>query len=227
MTRAATSATPSVKIRPPEVELAPWPVLLGRDRPLRCQLAQRVLMHAEVLGGVPRVEPLGLWLVRWFEVRNDRRGYMRSASCVRRPSMIWSLLAPMCSSSKASGSARSCSRVLAYADIVVTPPLGLGRAPGCGYIAGAAFAYVRRLSPRPDRSAFEGRLYLVAPRIDLEDLVDAHGVAEILGLSHRNTVSQYQKRYPDMPRPIVDLGGGLPSCGSAPSCSDGPRNRLH
>lgn len=48
----------------------------------------------------------------------------------------------------------------------------------------------------------------MAPRIDSEDLVDAHGVAEILGLSHRNTVSQYQQRYPDMPRPIVDLGGG-------------------
>ena len=48
----------------------------------------------------------------------------------------------------------------------------------------------------------------MAPRIDSEDLVDAHGVAEILGLSHRNTVSQYQKRYPDMPRPIVELGGG-------------------
>ncbi len=48
----------------------------------------------------------------------------------------------------------------------------------------------------------------MAPRIDSEDLVDAHGVAEILGLSHRKTVSQYQKRYPDMPRPIVDLGGG-------------------
>lgn len=48
----------------------------------------------------------------------------------------------------------------------------------------------------------------MAPKIDSEDLVDAHGVAEILGLSHRNTVSQYQKRYPDMPRPIVDLGGG-------------------
>jgi hypothetical protein len=48
----------------------------------------------------------------------------------------------------------------------------------------------------------------MAPRINSEDLVDAHGVAEILGLAHRNTVSQYQKRYPEMPRPIVDFGGG-------------------
>ena len=46
------------------------------------------------------------------------------------------------------------------------------------------------------------------PLIDSDDLVDAHGVAEILHLAHRNTVSQYQKRYADMPRPIVNLGGG-------------------
>lgn len=39
-----------------------------------------------------------------------------------------------------------------------------------------------------------------------EDLIDAVEVAEILGLSHRNSVSTYQRRYSDMPRPIVDLG---------------------
>src|SRR5438874_11143077 len=54
------------------------------------------------------------------------------------------------------------------------------------------------------------RLPLVAPRVETEDLVDALGVADILGLSHRNTVSGYQKRYPDMPRPVVDLGPGRP-----------------
>ena len=32
--------------------------------------------------------------------------------------------------------------------------------------------------------------------------------AHILGLAHRNTVSEYQARYEDMPRPVVDLGGG-------------------
>ncbi len=48
------------------------------------------------------------------------------------------------------------------------------------------------------------------PRIDTEDLIDAHGVAEILGLTHRNTVSQYLERYPEMPRPVVDLGRGRP-----------------
>ena len=48
----------------------------------------------------------------------------------------------------------------------------------------------------------------MAPKVDTEDLVDAKGVAELLGLAHRNTVSVYQRRYPDMPRPIVDLGSG-------------------
>jgi glutathione-regulated potassium-efflux system ancillary protein KefG len=48
----------------------------------------------------------------------------------------------------------------------------------------------------------------MTPWIDSDDLLDAHGVAEILGLAHRNTVSQYQRRYGDMPRPIVNLGGG-------------------
>jgi len=46
------------------------------------------------------------------------------------------------------------------------------------------------------------------PRVDTEDLIDASGVAELLGLAHRNTVSVYQRRYPKMPRPVVDLGSG-------------------
>jgi glutathione-regulated potassium-efflux system ancillary protein KefG len=48
----------------------------------------------------------------------------------------------------------------------------------------------------------------VAPKIDTDDLLDTQGVAEILGLAHRNTVSQYQRRYADMPRPVFDLGPG-------------------
>jgi hypothetical protein len=46
--------------------------------------------------------------------------------------------------------------------------------------------------------------------IELKDLIDAHGVAALLGLSQRNTVSRYQRRYPDMPRPVIDLGRGRP-----------------
>ena len=48
-------------------------------------------------------------------------------------------------------------------------------------------------------------------RVVLEDLIDAHDVARIIGLAHRNTVSQYQRRYLDMPRPVLDLGPGRPS----------------
>lgn len=44
--------------------------------------------------------------------------------------------------------------------------------------------------------------------IDPNDLIDAHEVAAMLRLAHRNTVSVYQKRYPDMPRPLVDMGRG-------------------
>ncbi len=48
----------------------------------------------------------------------------------------------------------------------------------------------------------------MAELIDPTDLVDAHVVAQMLGLAHRNTVSVYQKRYADMPRPIVEMGRG-------------------
>ena len=44
--------------------------------------------------------------------------------------------------------------------------------------------------------------------LDPEELIDAHGVAELLGLAQRNTVSAYQRRYPDMPRPVINLGQG-------------------
>jgi glutathione-regulated potassium-efflux system ancillary protein KefG len=50
----------------------------------------------------------------------------------------------------------------------------------------------------------------MTPRVRTEDLIDAQDVADLLGLSHRNTVSSYQKRYPEMPRPVIDLGRGRP-----------------
>ena len=50
----------------------------------------------------------------------------------------------------------------------------------------------------------------MTPRVDTEDLIDAQGVADLLGLAQRNSVSTYQRRYPDMPRPVVDLGPGRP-----------------
>lgn len=48
----------------------------------------------------------------------------------------------------------------------------------------------------------------MARKVDPDDLIDAQGVADILKLSHRNSVSLYQRRYPGMPRPVVDLGAG-------------------
>ncbi|MCA9641376.1 MAG: hypothetical protein KC492_11800 [Myxococcales bacterium] len=45
-------------------------------------------------------------------------------------------------------------------------------------------------------------------KVDVGDLLDATEVAEVLGLAHRNTVSVYQRRYPDMPRPVVERGAG-------------------
>ena len=48
----------------------------------------------------------------------------------------------------------------------------------------------------------------MAKAVDLDDLIDASGVARLLRLAQRNTVSLYQRRYPDMPRPVVNLGRG-------------------
>jgi glutathione-regulated potassium-efflux system ancillary protein KefG len=48
----------------------------------------------------------------------------------------------------------------------------------------------------------------MAPQVATEDLIDAQVVAAMLGLSHRNSVSLYQRRYDDMPRPVLDLGDG-------------------
>jgi len=45
-------------------------------------------------------------------------------------------------------------------------------------------------------------------RVEVEDLIDSRVVAELLGLAQLNTVSAYQRRYPEMPRPVVDMGQG-------------------
>jgi len=44
-------------------------------------------------------------------------------------------------------------------------------------------------------------------RVDVDDLIEAHDVAALLGLSQANNVHLYQRRYPDMPRPVLDRGG--------------------
>ncbi|MEM8708126.1 MAG: hypothetical protein AAGE98_16805 [Actinomycetota bacterium] len=50
----------------------------------------------------------------------------------------------------------------------------------------------------------------MAPMVNTEELADAREIADMLGLSHPNSVSLYQRRYPEMPRPIIDLGPGRP-----------------
>lgn len=50
----------------------------------------------------------------------------------------------------------------------------------------------------------------MSPLVPTEDLIDSRGVAEILGLSQPNSVSLYQRRYPDMPKPVINLGPNRP-----------------
>jgi glutathione-regulated potassium-efflux system ancillary protein KefG len=65
----------------------------------------------------------------------------------------------------------------------------------------------------------------MSPKVDTRDLIDAHEVARILGLKHFQSVSTYQRRYPDMPRPIVDLGPGRPRLWFKPAILGWARGR--
>jgi predicted DNA-binding transcriptional regulator AlpA len=73
---------------------------------------------------------------------------------------------------------------------------------------GHLFVLVLILNPASDGSEREDTLADVTPLVDTNDLIDARGVAEILGLSHPNNVSVYRHRYIDMPPPVVSLGRG-------------------
>lgn len=42
-------------------------------------------------------------------------------------------------------------------------------------------------------------------RVDIDDLIDVGEVARLLGLSHKNSVSTYAKRYSDFPQPVVQF----------------------
>ncbi len=46
--------------------------------------------------------------------------------------------------------------------------------------------------------------YLLSMKIDPADQVDAGDVADIIGLSTRNAVSVYRKRYDDFPEPVFE-----------------------
>lgn len=45
-------------------------------------------------------------------------------------------------------------------------------------------------------------------KVNIKDLISAAEVAEILGLSHHNSVSTYRRRYEDFPAPVVDKSNG-------------------
>jgi hypothetical protein len=45
-------------------------------------------------------------------------------------------------------------------------------------------------------------------KVDVDDLIDTLGVAELLRLKHRNSVAVYRRRYPDFPPAVVQLSGG-------------------
>ena len=45
----------------------------------------------------------------------------------------------------------------------------------------------------------------MSPDVNTEDLVGAAEVALILGLAHASSVSTYVNRYPDFPKPVVEL----------------------
>jgi len=44
--------------------------------------------------------------------------------------------------------------------------------------------------------------------VDLDDIIDTAGVAEMLGLAQSNTVSLYRRRHADFPAPARILGAG-------------------
>jgi hypothetical protein len=44
--------------------------------------------------------------------------------------------------------------------------------------------------------------------VDIDELADAASVARLLGLSHRNSVAIYRRRYADFPEPVWSSEGG-------------------
>lgn len=62
------------------------------------------------------------------------------------------------------------------------------------------------LSTLPIEVEFANYLPCMGRKVDVDQLVDAPQVAEMLGLSNPNGVSVYQRRYADFPAPAVSRG---------------------
>jgi hypothetical protein len=60
----------------------------------------------------------------------------------------------------------------------------------------------------------------MTPTVNTDELADAHDLAQLLRLAHPNSVSTYQRRYLDMPRPVLDLGPGRPKLWLRPEIAD-------
>jgi predicted DNA-binding transcriptional regulator AlpA len=43
-------------------------------------------------------------------------------------------------------------------------------------------------------------------KVDLDDLINAAKVAEMIGLAQRNSVSTYRRRHADFPAPVIEDG---------------------
>jgi len=44
--------------------------------------------------------------------------------------------------------------------------------------------------------------------VDLDNLIDVGAVAELLGLSHKSSVTTYLRRYADFPEPAIEFADG-------------------
>ncbi len=196
---------------------------MGRDRSLCRELPQRVAMNAEVLGGAASIKPLArvfaaLRLVPLDQAIDDQVG--EAAQDLIDQSAVESLAVAAAGadvrSRMRSWSPTGSRSEVAYACIVGTSlqvsarPRGAPTPPGLLYSLHAeGIAWVgRKESIRTVLPLTQVRFSRMGRKVDVDDLIDTHTVAEILGLAHRNTVSEYQSRYDDMPRPVVDLGGG-------------------
>lgn len=85
-------------------------------------------------------------------------------------------------------------------------PKGSGQAPGCSNTAGATqLSYGNRTcSVALQQLVFSA----MGRKVDLDDLLDATQVAELLGLSSRGAVSVYRQRYEHFPEPILERSSG-------------------
>ena len=65
----------------------------------------------------------------------------------------------------------------------------------------------------------------MCPMVNTDDLCDAHEVAALIGLRHANSVFGYQRRYADMPHPVVVLGRGRSQLWLRPEVEAGAARR--